>query len=100
MNNYIDINIGGRSGKTQAMCIALKEYADKLGATAEKPLRIGVVQNKERPEWAEDMKKNLEERLFSLGTNNVSFEIVKPKEEKPKLIPIRDTIFDFERGIY
>ena len=72
----IEIITGGRGhGKRQAFCEALKEYANGLGATPDHPIKVTV--------FREEMKKDLEERLFLMGANNVSIEIVKPREYKP-----------------
>ena len=72
----IEIITGGRGhGKMQALCEALKEYANGLGATPEKPLK-GTVSR-------EEIKKDLEERLFLMGANNVSIDVIKPREYKP-----------------
>ena len=72
----IEIIRGGRGhGKMQAFCEALKEYANGLNATPEKPLKVAV--------FREEIKKDLEERLFLMGANNVSIEVVKPREHKP-----------------
>lgn len=87
----IELVTGGqRTGKTSELCIALKETANRFGATKEKPLRVAT--------WSEDTKKFLDEHLFILGVDNVSIEVGKPRSEKPKLVPLpNDFLFNPQR---
>lgn len=84
----IEIVRGGRGhGKMQAFCEALKEYANGLNATPQKPLKVAV--------FRKEIKKDLEERLFLLGANNVLIDVIKPREYKSSP---RDFFIDYWRG--